>query len=183
MDNDNKGNSMTWIIAAVVAVILLLAGGGYWFISQNNSTALTDSADSSATPVANQTLDSDGDTDGDQPESPALTETSPAAESTSSSATAVMEGNSQSITVDGGNFFFKPNEITVKKGVPVKITFNNTQGFHDFTLKDLDVKTNQITAGNKAEVEFTPTKAGSFEFYCSVGKHKDMGMKGTLIVE
>ena len=32
-------------------------------------------------------------------------------------------------------------------------------------------------------LEFTADKAGSFEYYCSVGEHKAMGMVGTLKVE
>ena len=31
--------------------------------------------------------------------------------------------------------------------------------------------------------EFTADKVGSFEYYCSVGSHRSMGMKGVLKVE
>lgn len=40
-----------------------------------------------------------------------------------------------------------------------------------------------IEGGQEDVIEFTPDKAGSFEYYCSVGKHREMGMKGMLTVE
>lgn len=89
----------------------------------------------------------------------------------------------QAITVEGGMFYFKPNEIRVKQGEKVTITFKNAGGMHDFILEEFDVKSEVIQAGETTTVEFTPDKKGSFEFYCSVGNHRQMGMKGTLIVE
>ena len=87
------------------------------------------------------------------------------------------------ISVEGGMFFFKPNEIRVKQGEKVTINFKNTQGMHDFVLDEFNVKTEVVQSGESTTVEFTPDKKGSFEFYCSVGNHRQMGMKGTLIVE
>ena len=46
-------------------------------------------------------------------------------------------------TVSGQNFSFEPSSITVKKGDKVKITFKNTQGFHDFRIDELGVATNK----------------------------------------
>ncbi len=89
----------------------------------------------------------------------------------------------KAITVEGGMFFFKPSEIRVKQGEKVTITFKNTQGMHDFVLDEFDVKSEVVQSGKSTTVEFTPTKKGTFEFYCSVGNHRQMGMKGTLIVE
>jgi plastocyanin len=89
----------------------------------------------------------------------------------------------QEITVEGGMFYFKPNEIKVKKGQPVKITFNNVKGMHNFVIDELNVKSETVNAGGSTTVEFTPDKTGSFEYYCSIGTHRAMGMKGTLVVE
>jgi plastocyanin len=87
------------------------------------------------------------------------------------------------VTVEGGEFYFKPNEIKVKVGQTVKIVFNDVQGSHDFVIDEFNVKTPQIKDPNTAEVTFVADQAGSFEYYCSVGKHRAMGMKGTLVVE
>lgn len=94
-----------------------------------------------------------------------------------------MVAVAQTITVDGGEFYYEPNEIRVKVDEPVKIIFNDVEGFHDFVIDEFNVKTPQIKGPNTVEVTFTPDKTGSFEYYCSVGRHREMGMKGTLIVE
>ncbi len=90
---------------------------------------------------------------------------------------------SQSIEVEGGMFYFKPNEIKVKVGEKVTITFKSVEGVHDFVIDELNLKTKQIKAGGSETVEFTPDKPGIYEFYCSVANHRAMGMKGTLIIE
>jgi plastocyanin len=94
-----------------------------------------------------------------------------------------VEPVAQMIEVEGGGFYFKPNELRVKKGKTVRLTFKNADGFHDFVIDELNVRTKQINGGENDIVEFTPDKAGTFKFYCSVGKHRQMGMEGTIIVE
>jgi len=89
----------------------------------------------------------------------------------------------KTFTVKGSNFAFSPTEIKVKKGDKVKIIFQNTGGFHDFVIDELKVKTSQIQGGKSETLEFIADKTGTFEFYCSVGTHRQMGMKGSLIVE
>ncbi len=86
-------------------------------------------------------------------------------------------------TVIGSNFEFSPSVIKVKQGDRVKITFNNNQGFHDFVVDEYGVATKQTSSPTSEVIEFTAGKKGSFEYYCSVGTHRSLGMKGTLIVE
>ena len=111
----------------------------------------------------------------------------PAPTTSTSSNGAMMKENANSVvkefTVQGQNFSMTPNKITVNKGDKVKITFKNTGGMHDFVLDEFNVKTNPIESGQEATVEFTADKAGSFQYYCSVGNHRAMGMFGTLTVK
>lgn len=86
-------------------------------------------------------------------------------------------------TVVGNNFSFTPSLITVQKGDRVKITFQNFAGFHDFVIDEYGVATKQTKSPNTEVLEFTADKVGSFEYYCSVGSHRAMGMKGILKVE
>ncbi len=86
-------------------------------------------------------------------------------------------------TITGSNFSLSPSLITVKKGDRVKITFKNSQGFHDFVINEFGVATKQAQAPDEEILEFTADKVGSFEYYCSVGSHRAMGMKGILKVE
>lgn len=101
---------------------------------------------------------------------------------TSSATTNTTADVSDIISIEGGMFYFKPNEIRVKKDETVKITFNNKEGLHDFVLEKFNIKTNQIKAGESETVELTPNELGEFDFYCSVSDHKQKGMVGKLIV-
>lgn len=101
--------------------------------------------------------------------------------SSSESAEPVIDENT--IEVEGGMFYFKPDVIKVKKGERVKIAFKNIEGMHDFVIDELNVASKLIGGGEITVVEFTPDQVGSFEYYCSVSDHRAKGMKGTLIVE
>lgn len=85
--------------------------------------------------------------------------------------------------VKGLNYSYDVKEIRVKLNDKVKINFTNTEGMHDFRIDELGVKTNVIKEGVAESAEFVADKAGTFEYYCSVGKHRANGMWGKLIVE
>ncbi|MBT4805459.1 hypothetical protein HON71_04770 [Candidatus Woesearchaeota archaeon] len=92
------------------------------------------------------------------------------------------------IKVTGENYKFmmdgKENpEIKVKVGQKIKIEFTSTEGFHDFVIDELEAKTDKVNSGESTSVEFVANQAGTFSYYCSVGKHRDFGMEGTFIVE
>jgi len=89
----------------------------------------------------------------------------------------------KTINLTGANFAFSQDEIRVKKGDKVKIVFTSTDGFHDWVVDEFNAATNRVNTGEKTSVEFVADKAGTFEYYCSVGRHREMGMKGNLIVE
>lgn len=96
--------------------------------------------------------------------------------------TQASESATVAIAVEGGSYYFKPNEIKAKKGDKVKITFTNAGGFHDFVIDAYNVKTERVASGKSTTVEFVADKVGTFEYYCSVGNHRQMGMTGKLIV-
>lgn len=85
--------------------------------------------------------------------------------------------------VEASPFKFAPSEITVKKNDTVRITLTNKEGTHDFVLDEFNVRTKQFQAGQSETIEFIADKVGSFEYYCSVGNHRQMGMVGKLIVQ
>ena len=94
----------------------------------------------------------------------------------------VVDENVKVIKIEGGSFYFKPNEIRIKKGETVKIVLTSMDMMHDFVVDELNVRTNIAKAGDTTEVTLTPEIAGEFEFYCSVGNHRAQGMVGTLII-
>jgi plastocyanin len=101
----------------------------------------------------------------------------------SNSAMTSDNGEVKTFTVDAQNFSFSMKEIKVKKGDRVKIVLVNKGGFHDWVVDEFNAKTKQIGAGSTDTIEFTADKVGTFQFYCSVGNHRAMGMVGNLIVE
>jgi plastocyanin len=101
--------------------------------------------------------------------------------------TQVMEENMSSssvkeFSITGVPFSFTPSVMTVNKGDTVKITFKNANGVHDFKLDEFNASTRILNSGEEQTITFVADKTGSFEYYCSVGNHRAMGMVGTLTV-
>lgn len=150
--------------ALIVVVIAILVVGGVYLLVNNSKTQ-------SPVPSSEDTLQS----------VPSSSET--AQNESTNAASGDTTGAVKEITVTGSPFKFEPSTITVKKGDTVKLTFKNSSGTHNFVIDELNVKTKTISAGESDPVTFTASTAGSFEYYCAVGNHRAMGMKGTLTVE
>jgi uncharacterized cupredoxin-like copper-binding protein len=107
----------------------------------------------------------------------------------------------QVINVTMQEFGFQPAEIPVKVNQPVKIILkNNGTVTHDFSSTDavVTVMNSQgamhdmdnmnlmmhvaVEAGQSGSIEFTPTQAGTYTFFCTVAGHKESGMTGKLVV-
>jgi len=91
-------------------------------------------------------------------------------------------------SLTGENFKFVMDGVdnptlTVNQGDVVKIEFQSTSGFHDWMLDEFGAATDQVNAPDSTSVTFVADKAGTFEYYCSVGQHRAMGMWGNLIVQ
>lgn len=84
------------------------------------------------------------------------------------------------IKMTSDSFSFSPRNVTVKKGEPVKISFTNV-GIHTFTVDELNVDV--PLRGFSPVAEFTPTKAGTFEYYCKIPGHREAGQVGVITVE
>ncbi len=89
----------------------------------------------------------------------------------------------KTFTINGNNFAFDVKTMEVSKGDKVKIIFKNTSGKHDWKIDEFNAATKILNGGEEETIEFIADKTGSFEYYCSVGSHRAMGMKGNLIVK
>ena len=88
------------------------------------------------------------------------------------------------ITVEGTEWSFDPSEITVRKGEEVTIIFKHAGKIaHNFVIGEFGVRTATILLGKTDEITFTPTKTGTFPFWCSVPGHRGAGMQGKFIVK
>lgn len=94
----------------------------------------------------------------------------------------VAEQNVKEFTITSKGLSFDPKQIEVNKGDTVKITYVNTIGNHDFVIDEFNVSTKQLPAGESETITFVADKTGTFEYYCSVGTHRQQGMWGTLTV-
>jgi len=103
----------------------------------------------------------------------------------------VNEGNADSdvkvFVVDSSHLRFYMDgvenpDIIVNEGDKVRIEFTSSEGYHDWVVDEFNARTEKVNPGNKTSVEFIADKKGTFEYYCSVGKHRANGMFGNLIV-
>jgi len=83
---------------------------------------------------------------------------------------------------EGRNFEFSKNEFTVSRGDTVRIVFRAIEGFHDWRIEGYGVGTRRVGQGQEASIEFLADNTGEFEFFCSVGNHRFVGMTGALTV-
>lgn len=176
-----KSNMGLWI--AIVILALAVLAGGYMLMKKKTSPDQTAGQEQNTKPAETDNALTAPQAPAEQPaQIPAQDQTLKATSSTPP-VQAAPTTQEKTFTVEGGEFYFKPNTITVNKGDKVKIIFNNVEGFHDFLIDEIaGAKTKRIQGGQTDTIEFTVDKTGSFEYYCSVGSHRQMGMKGTLIV-
>ncbi len=147
---------------------MALAGLGIFILMQNNSPEITPPPSAQEninenidnTQTAEETIEKDGPM--------------PSAEE---------DITDKEIVIVGSNFKFDVTEIRVKKGDTVEITLKSEGGPHDFKIDELSVATEIVNPGEIQSVQFVANQVGQFEYYCSVGNHRQMGMKGMLIVE
>ncbi len=95
---------------------------------------------------------------------------------------AQSEEAGQVIKITAKRYEYNPNEITVKKGVPVTLEFTSLDRLHGFNCPDLGIRTD-ITPGKASRVHFVPQKTGTFDFHCDIfcGEGHE-NMTGKIIV-
>jgi plastocyanin len=90
----------------------------------------------------------------------------------------------QDVTVQGlDTFRFEPAALTASVGETVNVTLDNEGVLeHNFVLTEFNVALGPIPGGQTASGSFTPTAAGTYEYFCDVPGHREAGMVGTLTV-
>lgn len=147
------------LLIAGAVIVLVVVALGLLFVNMNEVKTVPDVEDSSV-----------------------MQKESTTTATTTATGSAMKDSAVQVFTVEGSPFKFSPNNITVNQGDKVKIIFKNVSGKHDLVIDEFDVKTDLLSAGGEESIEFVADKKGTFEFYCSVGNHRAMGMVGTLTV-
>ncbi len=95
-----------------------------------------------------------------------------------------MGQSEQVIKISAKKFEYSPNEIRIKKGVPVVLEFTSLDRVHGFTVPDLGGVRATIEPGKVTQVRIVAPKAGTYEFHCDLfcGDGHE-GMTGKIIVE
>lgn len=86
------------------------------------------------------------------------------------------------IKVVAKKFDFSPNEIKLKKGVPVILEFTTLDVVMGFSVPELGARAD-IIPGQVSRLRLVPDKTGTFPFVCDIfcgSGHEDM--TGTIIV-
>jgi len=119
---------------------------------------------------------------------PGTTGTAPSTESVATTTSDIPEQSAEiqleTIKISGSEFKYEPSTISAKVGQSVTVTYTNTGKYpHNFVIDELSVKSQTIKPGETETFTFTPSKAGTFAFYCSLPNHREKGMVGTLSVQ
>ena len=94
----------------------------------------------------------------------------------------VPAGAEQVIHLTAKKFEYTPNEITLKKGVPVILEITALDRDHGFKIPALGVRAD-LKSGEVTRVRIVPDRTGTFEFRCDVfcgSGHEDMA--GEIVV-
>ncbi len=113
----------------------------------------------------------------------------------------------QTLSVAAKEFAFAPAALSVRAGQPVTINLQNNGAVeHDWSVREIEISGEATSSGappsghmmggtgdepklhvaagigGKGTLTFTPSKPGTYAFYCTVAGHKEAGMVGTLTV-
>jgi uncharacterized cupredoxin-like copper-binding protein len=118
--------------------------------------------------------------DDDEDGAAATTSTQPAATPT---ATTPSKGRS-AVTISATDFKFSPSDPTVKAGQATFTLRNDGQAPHALEIEGngVEEETDTIQPGQTANLK-VDLKPGTYEIYCPVDNHKQLGMEGELKVE
>jgi uncharacterized cupredoxin-like copper-binding protein len=112
-------------------------------------------------------------------------------------------GSMETIVIELGEFFFKPDDIQLKVGQPYKIILDNHNGdvkheataggfFNTVAFRKVQDSSGEFKtpapleietfAGKETELFLIPTKAGTYELICEIEGHYEAGMFGMITV-
>ncbi len=100
------------------------------------------------------------------------------------------EDGVQRVRIKAGSYYYDPNYIVVKMGVPVELILIRESAVipHNIVLEMPGVSVREeLDPEEEVRVRFTPKEVGKFEFYCDkkflfFPSHREKGMWGILEV-
>lgn len=105
-----------------------------------------------------------------------------AAATTTPSPTVSAAESTQTIEMEAGDFYFKPNDVSIPANTAVTFAIKNGSPLpHNFSIDELKVSI-YMQPGETGKVTIKAA-AGTFEYYCDLPGHKEAGMFGKLTVK
>jgi len=80
---------------------------------------------------------------------------------------ALAQPQERVVRIAARKFVYLPQEVTLKKGVPVVLEFTAEDVVMGFSAPDFNVRAD-IIPGRTARVRFTPDKLGEFPYLCDI---------------
>jgi uncharacterized cupredoxin-like copper-binding protein len=103
-----------------------------------------------------------------------------------STTTGAVGPDTHTVDLSAADFKFNPSEVTLKRGdVTFKLT-NDGQAPHALEIEDVngqDEETEGEVQPGDSQTLTVNMPPGTYEFYCPVGNHKEMGMVGEITVQ
>ena len=96
----------------------------------------------------------------------------------------------QHVRIIGGSYFFNPNRIIVKKGIPVELSASKEQGMAPHSIvanaPEAGIVFDESLNGNPKTITFTATATGEYVFYCKnklpfFPSHREKDRKSTRL--
>jgi uncharacterized cupredoxin-like copper-binding protein len=95
-------------------------------------------------------------------------------------------GSSQSVNVSLTDFKLNPDNPTVKAGSVTFKATNDGQTTHSLEVEgpgDEQQLPNELAPGDSGELTVDLSKPGTYEWYCPIGNHRQLGMEGEITVK
>jgi plastocyanin len=103
----------------------------------------------------------------------------------------VDEDGVQRVEVVAGSYYFDPDRIIVKRGVPVELKVRKEAGLvpHNIVIDERETGPNlrESLSSEPKSITFTPAEEGEYPFYCDkkllfFKSHRAKGMEGVIEV-
>lgn len=167
----------------VIIGALVLLGGGLFFMNQSSEPDPVNTQEAAEMKDTADMHNDEASAQHDMEEETMADDSAVLDASLETDTDLAVDPDAKVFSVNGTNFAFDVTEIRVKEGDTVTINFESQDGFHDWVVDEFDAATEKVRPGTPTSVTFVADKAGTYEYYCSVGSHRAQGMVGTLIVE